>query len=98
MFACISYENKDYSNQILGTILSGLSKSTFDTLKAFERPLVRMLMIKDSIQADRTKIVMQRLQEIMKSNTSFYKEVDSLIDIVLKLVQRCPAVIDSLSK
>ena len=47
MFAHISFENKEFSLQVLNTILNGMSKATFDYMKVYERPLVKMLMIKD---------------------------------------------------
>ena len=34
----------------------------------------------------------------MRANTQFYKEVDSLIDIVYKLAQRCPIVVEMINK
>jgi hypothetical protein len=47
MYAYISYENKEFSLQILNTLLSGLQRTTFDLMKIYERPLVKMLLIKD---------------------------------------------------
>lgn len=35
---------------------------------------------------------------MMKANTQYYKDVDSLIDIVHKLAQRLPLVVDLLTK
>lgn len=88
MFAHISFDNKEFSLQILNTILEGLSKVTFLEMKVYERALVKMLMIKDQYQGDRTKRAIQALFEIMKSNTAYYKDVDSLVDIVYKLASR----------
>lgn len=47
MFAHISFDNKEFSMQILGTILEGLSKVSFERMKWFERALIKMLLIKD---------------------------------------------------
>lgn len=47
MYAYISYDNKEFSLQILNTLLLGLSKAPFDQMKVYERPLVKMLLIKD---------------------------------------------------
>lgn len=47
MLAHISFDNKEFSLLVLGTIFDGLSKVTFENMKLFERALVRMLMIKD---------------------------------------------------
>ena len=54
-------------------------------MKIYERSLVKMLLIKDQYQIDRTKRALQGLHEIMKSNTQYYKDIDSLIEIVFKL-------------
>lgn len=43
MFAHISYENKEFSMPYLTTLLSNIQKATFDKLKYFERPLLKMV-------------------------------------------------------
>jgi hypothetical protein len=98
MYAHISFENKEFSLQILATILNGLSKTTFDSMKIYERPLVKMLLIKDQYQIDRTKKATTGLLELMKNNTLYYKDMDSLIEIVYKLAQRSPIVVELLNK
>jgi len=55
MFAHISFDNKEFSMSVLNTILDSLSRVSFESMKYFERALVKMLMIKDQYQPDRTK-------------------------------------------
>ena len=47
MFAHISFDNKEFSLQILNTIMDGLSKVSFENMKVYERALVKLVLIKD---------------------------------------------------
>lgn len=67
-------------------------------MKIFERAIVTQLMIKDDYQEDRAKKFLQNLQEIMKMNVSNYKEMDTLIDILFKIVQRNAIAVEIINK
>ncbi len=73
---------------VISVLSIGLQKSTFDEMKYYERALLKQLLIKDQYQPDRTKKALMNIHEIMKLNVSYYKEMDSLIDLVLKICQR----------
>lgn len=98
MLAHISFENKEFSLQVLQTLLTGIQGSTFDQMKTYERPLIKMLLIKDSYRLDRAKRALTGLQEIMKLNSLYYKDVDQVIEIVLKLLQKSETAVEYVNK
>jgi flagellar biosynthesis/type III secretory pathway ATPase len=57
-------------------------------MKIYEKPLIAQLMIKDDYLEDRTKKVISNLSEFLKQSVSNYKEFDSLVEILHKIVQR----------
>lgn len=85
MYAHMSYSNKNFSLQFISTVLLGLQKSFFNEYKYYERALIKQLMIKDEYQEDRTKKALSNIYELMKLNVSYYKEMDSLIEILYKI-------------
>jgi hypothetical protein len=85
MYAHMSYKNKNFSLSIISTLLVGLQKSFFDQYKFYECALIKQLMIKDEYQEDRTKKALSNLYELKKLCVSYYKEMDSLIDLLYKL-------------
>lgn len=98
MYAHMSFQNKEFSLMVLTVLNIGLQKSTFDEMKFYERALIKQLLIKDQYQPDRTKKALNNIYEIMKLNVSFYKEMDSLIDLVYKICQRSPFAVDMINK
>jgi hypothetical protein len=65
--------------------LIGIQNSTFDTLRTYERAFLKIMEIKDQYQAERIKKGLTGIHEIMKNTTSYFKDMDSLIEIVYKL-------------
>ena len=98
MFAHISFENKEFSLQFIQTLIEGLQNSTFDQMKTYERPLLKMLLIKDQYQLDRAKKILTGLLDVMKSNSLYYKDVDQIIEIVYKILQKSAIAVEYLSK
>lgn len=47
MYAHISFDNREFSNQFLTTLFNGLQKVTFNQMKVYERPLIQLLMVND---------------------------------------------------
>jgi hypothetical protein len=47
MYAHMSFQNKEFSLMVLSVLNIGLSKSTFDEMKYYERALIKQLLIKD---------------------------------------------------
>lgn len=86
MYAHISFENKEFSFQFINTCLRGLEKATWDSMKLYERSLIKMLLIKDQWQVERIKKIFNGLSEIMKIMIGFYKEMDQIIEIVYKML------------
>lgn len=98
LLAHISFDNKETSLQLIQFLLECLSKVSFNEYKTFERALVKQIMIKDQYQAERTKKILTGIHEIIKLNLSYYKDVDSLIDIIAKMAERSQFVVDLLPK
>jgi hypothetical protein len=99
MFAHISHDNKEFSLQFLQlSLLNNLNVATFDQMKTYERPLIQMLLIEDQYALERAKKVMTGLLEIMKQNAIYYKEVDQVIEIFYKVLQRSTHAVEYLSK
>ena len=48
MFAHISFENKEFSVSYMQTLFFNYNKSTFETMKTFERPILKLFQIQDS--------------------------------------------------
>lgn len=47
MYAHLSFENKEFSMQFIQTCLNGLVKRSWDSMKLYERSLIKMLLLKD---------------------------------------------------
>ena len=60
--------------------------------------MLKQLLIRDRFQAERTQKALGSLHEIMKQNTQYYKEMDSIIDIVYKIVQRSAVAVEVINK
>lgn len=98
MFAHISFENKDFSLQYISTLIAGLQRVSFDSMRLFERPLIRMLLIADQYQMERVKKIFGSLYEVMKITMNCYKDMDSLIELAYKMLQKSAAAVDYCQK
>jgi hypothetical protein len=98
MYAHIGFENKEFSLQFIGTCLKGLEKAYWDGMKVYERPLIRMLLVKDSCQVERIKRIFSGLLDVMKVTIGFYKEMDQLIELVYKMLQKSAPAVEYLAK
>jgi len=58
------------------------------TIKRLERHLVDLVAISDEWQSERVIRVLNNLYEQMKKNTQYWKVVDSLIEMTLKLARK----------
>jgi hypothetical protein len=98
MYAHMSFNSKSFSLQFMTTLLIGLQKSFFEEMKIYEKPLIAQLMIKDDYQEDRVKKVISNLSEFLKQSVSNYKEFDSLVEILHKILQRSFIAVEILNK
>src|SRR3569833_371365 len=80
MYAHVSFENKAFSSQYIASLLNYYQKAEFDRVRYFERPMIRVLQLQDSYQADRVKQGITGLFEMMKISMNYYKYTDSLIE------------------
>lgn len=85
IFSHISYENKEFQQNYLIKLSTLLNQLTFDRYKIVERPLVKLIIMQDSYQAERIKKFIGNLGEIIKNNIQNYKEIDSLVEILFKV-------------
>jgi hypothetical protein len=88
MYAHMSFNSKSFLQQFLTTPLIGLQKSFFEEMKIYEKHLIAQLMIKDDYLEDINKKVISNLCEFLKQSVSNYKEFDSLVEILHKIMQR----------
>lgn len=98
MYAHLSFENKEFSLQFIQTCLLGLQKRNWDQMKPFERPLIKLLLLKDQFQLERIKYIFTGIHETMKLTNGYYKEMDQLIDFVHKILQKSAPAVEYLSK
>jgi hypothetical protein len=96
MFAHIATDNREFSLAYTACLMDLIDQAESIHMRQYERPLLRMVQIRDRHQADRVKRIQQKLAEIMRANWLCYLVCDALVEMVLKLCLRSPIFSQSL--
>lgn len=75
-----------------------IQEGNFQLIKKLERLVLDFVQIPDAYQPDRISRCLNYLYEVLKRNTQYWKQADSLIELVYKLALRCRAFAVELAK
>lgn len=86
MLAYISFENKEFSSQVVKDLLSKIQICDFDELITLKKPLIQMVLLEDENSVERMKKVISSLLECLKTEAAYFKYCDSIVDILQKIM------------
>jgi len=98
MFAHISTDNREFAADYISNLMTLISQEQSIFVRLYERPLLRVVQVADKFQAERIKRVLQKLFELFKNSTSYFMQMDAIMEMVLKLSVRCPLFAQALLK
>jgi hypothetical protein len=66
MLAYISFENKEFSSQVIKDLLAKIEAADFDELNSLRRPLLQMALLEDENFMERVKKIISTLLECLR--------------------------------
>ena len=94
MLAHLAWENKEFSRRYAEQLLALVGEAEFHKLQRYQRPLVRLLQLHDSLARDRAKKVVEGLYSLLRNQRVYYKFCDSIIELIFKLSRKSKLVYD----
>mmetsp|Transcript_11513 Transcript_11513/g.19472 ORF Transcript_11513/g.19472 Transcript_11513/m.19472 type:complete len:311 (-) Transcript_11513:529-1461(-) len=85
MFAHICHENNQFSNEYINFIQGQINNRDSLYIRQIERAVVRMLQIEDRYTAERTKRMLQKINDVARANTLFYVHMESIFELIFKV-------------
>lgn len=71
-------------------LLAKIHQVDFDEIQNFRRPLLQMVLLEDENFMERLKKVIAALLECLKTEASYFKYCDSIVDILHKIMLKSP--------
>ena len=90
MLAYISFENKEFSSQVMKDLLAKISNCDFEQIQYHKRPLMQMVLLEDENVQERLKKAMSTLLDCLKTEASYYKYCDAIVSMLHKIVLKSP--------
>jgi hypothetical protein len=90
--AHLCWENRDFSELVVGYFSVGLEEYDADVVRPYFRPMMAMVLLEDSLQAERVHSVLESLTAIMKLQQKFWKITHLCAEHLIRMAKRCRVV------
>jgi hypothetical protein len=98
MWAYIAFDNIQFSHIYIQEMFKTIGGANFMVVKKYERPLLKLIKLRDAYQKQRINIVLNNLYDVFRKSTQFWKFCDQLIELTYKLTLRNRMFAQELSK
>jgi hypothetical protein len=83
-----AWENAKFTKDVIGAITSGIEEYAFDDVRPLFRIFTGLLMIKDSIKAERIDWSLSALLAVMKQQDRYWKITDLCIEHLIRIAKK----------